>query len=70
MKKERCRVKLEPELEAMAVLWSPEMRRIIARKFRRWARQLEVSARIMIQEASYRPAKRLRRVRPEKALEN
>ena len=43
-----CPVQLELELEEIACLWSAERRLRSAEKLRRWARQLEVSARIMI----------------------
>ncbi|MDB6018427.1 MAG: hypothetical protein JWR19_2916 [Pedosphaera sp.] len=72
MKKERKRVTLEPELEELALFWRPQMRLIVARKFARWARQLRVSAFIMIEQdraASRRPAS-LRRVPPKKAALN
>lgn len=42
-----CRVILEPQLEEEASLLTPEKRRELAKQFRRWARQLEVSAFIM-----------------------
>jgi hypothetical protein len=70
MKQLPKRVTLEPELEVLAREWNPEMRRVVARKFIRWARQLRVSARIMMLDASYRPAKRLRHVSPVKAKRN
>ena len=44
------RVTLEPELEELAAEWKPEMRLIVAKKFRRWARQLSVSARILMKQ--------------------
>jgi hypothetical protein len=43
-----CRVTLEPDLEQEACLLTPEKRLAMAKQFRRWARQLEVSAHIMI----------------------
>ena len=46
-----CRVELEPELEAIAAFWSASKRFEMARKFRRWARQLRVSAFILFQDA-------------------
>jgi hypothetical protein len=61
--KPRKRITLEPELEALAGDWAPEMRRIVAKKFRRWARELDVSAFIISQASSYRPVKKLRFVR-------
>lgn len=43
-----CPVQLELELELVASLWPPLRRLDTAKKFRRWARQLEVSAHVMI----------------------
>jgi hypothetical protein len=43
----RSPVVLEPGLEEEALLMTPAQRRAAARKFRRWARQLEVSANIL-----------------------
>ena len=40
-------VVLEPGLEEEVLLMTPAQRRAMARKFRRWARQLEVSANIL-----------------------
>ena len=54
-----CPVTLEPELEEDAALLTPEERLALAEKFRRWARQLEVSACIM-QAISRRRAARKR----------
>ena len=50
MKKEvpYCPVMLEPELEEETALLTPSQRLCLARKFQRWARQLEVSASIML----------------------
>jgi len=45
------RVKLEPELEEMAMLWPAARRLEAARKLERWARQLRISAKIMISDA-------------------
>lgn len=46
---------MEPELEAMAGAWSPAKRLETARKLKRWARQLKVSAFILLADASPRP---------------
>jgi hypothetical protein len=46
-----CRVQLEPELEAIAAFWSASKRFEMARKFRRWARQLRVSGFILFQDS-------------------
>jgi hypothetical protein len=50
MKKQRayCPVVLEPELEEETALFTAIQRQALARKFRRWARQLDVSAFIML----------------------
>ena len=64
-----CRVKLEPELEAVAGGWSEAKRLALARKLRRWAHQLEISAAIMELDARRRSAHRpvLKFVAPRKA---
>lgn len=66
----RKRVTLEPELENLAKDWPPEMRRIVAKKFRRWSKQLDVSAYIISREASFRPSKKLPYLRLKIALKN
>jgi hypothetical protein len=43
----KIRVRLEPALEAIVANWPPERRRKLAAKLGRWARQLELSARII-----------------------
>jgi hypothetical protein len=52
------RVALEPELEEIACLWPPAKRFEMARKFRRWARQLRISGLILFHDShpSPRPA--------------
>lgn len=45
----RPRVVCEPELEEEIALFTPAQRIALARKLRRWARQLEVSAFILRQ---------------------
>lgn len=42
-----CPVSLEPDLEKETALLTPAQRRVLAGKYRRWARQLEISAFIM-----------------------
>ena len=42
-----CPVTLEQELEEIAALWPAAKRFEMAQKFKRWARQLKVSALIM-----------------------
>jgi len=51
----RLRVELEPELEEIAALWPAAKRFEMARKFRRWARQLRVSGFILFHD-SHQPA--------------
>jgi len=46
-----CPVQLELGLEEEACLLTPAQRRALAKKFKRWARQLEVSAFIMERRA-------------------
>lgn len=46
--KKICPVTLEPELEEIAGMWTGVKRLETARKWKRWVRQLEVSAVIMI----------------------
>ncbi|HUC84239.1 MAG TPA: hypothetical protein VL970_03525 [Candidatus Acidoferrales bacterium] len=60
-KARRRRVALEPELEEIACLWPPAKRFEMARKFRRWARQLRISGMILFRDAhpGARPALRL-----------
>jgi hypothetical protein len=51
----RKRVTLEPELEEEVALLCPAARKGLARKLRRWARQLEVSAAILEGDAVPKP---------------
>ena len=62
MKKGYCPVTLEPELEAEACLWTPAQRRAAAKKMRRWARQLDVSAVILERLLAPRPKPALKGV--------
>jgi hypothetical protein len=55
MDKKYCRVTLEPELEEIAALWPAAKRFEAARKLRRWARQLAVSAMVMVNDARPSP---------------
>ena len=66
-----CPVKLEQELEEIAAMWPAAKRFEMARKFRRWARQLKVSAFIMIRAShpELRPPS-MPRVAPRKAALN
>jgi|GEM_PF-1768441 len=70
--KKYCPVTLEPELEEIAALWPAAKRFEMAEKFRRWARQLKVSGRIMVKNESCRicPPRALRFVAPRKAALN
>lgn len=54
------RVKLEPELEAEAMLLTPAQRIQMAAKLERWARQLRVSAFILRADAEPKPRPSLR----------
>lgn len=58
---------LEPELEALAGDWTPELRLRNARKFRRWFKQLEFSAYVLIASENRKPwvRQRLKRVEPK-----
>lgn len=66
------KITLEPELEELAKLWSGETRRVIARKFLRWAHELDRSGCIMIYRANRRGRKvtSLPRSRPLKDVLN
>ena len=72
-KKEKkfCPVTLEPELEEIAALWGVNKRFEMAKKFRRWGRQLRISGFIML-HASHPGPKRpaLQSVGPRKAARN
>jgi hypothetical protein len=50
-KKFSLRVTLEPRLEKIAKSWAPAKRFEAARTFKRWARQLEISAKIIAFDA-------------------
>lgn len=65
-----CRVQLEPELQEMAALWPAAKRFEVARKLKRWARQLNVSAKIMIRDAEVRPPRGVRALPRRKAALN
>jgi hypothetical protein len=49
--KRPVRVALEPELEEIAAFWPAAKRFEMARKFRRWARQLRVSGFILFHDS-------------------
>jgi hypothetical protein len=59
MNKKR-RFTLEPELEEETCLMNASQRRALANKLRRWARELEVSARMMDMDNSPKPKPRLK----------
>lgn len=61
-----CWVRLEPELEEIAGGLSVWQRRSMARKLRRWARQLEITALILLSDAAPRPRPSLPRLAPRK----
>lgn len=66
------RVKLEPELEEIAAAWPVAKRFAMAQKFKRWSRQLRISALVMISDDPGRTARprALRFVAPRKAALN
>lgn len=66
----KIRVRLEPELEAIAGELDAHGRKRVAKKFKRWAHQLEVSAVILISDAAPRPRRALRRLSPRRLLLN
>jgi hypothetical protein len=61
------RVTMEPELEEIAGTLPVAARRQLAKKLRRWAHELEVSADVMARDDAYRPAKNIPRL-PAAAL--
>jgi hypothetical protein len=61
------RVTMEPELEQIAGMLPPAKRRQLAKKLRRWAHELEVSADVMARDEAYRPPKTIPRL-PSAAL--
>ena len=69
-----CPVTLEPQLEEETVLMTPLQRRALARKFQRWARQLEVSAFIMLRNqqlaSAPKPSPSLKAVPPKVLAKN
>lgn len=65
------RVKLEPELEAIASAWGPVKRIQIGVKFLRWGRQLIISGKIIASDVHAKPRRSgLRRVALRKAVFN
>lgn len=65
-----CPVTLEPELEEQAALWPAAKRFAMAQKYRRWARQLKVSATIMSRASGPGTPPSMPRVAPRKAALN
>ena len=65
------RVRLEPELEAIAASWSAAKRFENGRKFIRWGRELIISGRIMSRDAraTHQP-RTLKRLPARKAILN
>ena len=64
------KIRLEPELEERASLWTPTKRRAMAKKLERWAHQLEFSALILEAEAAPKPPPRLKVLPPRKLALN
>ena len=64
------RVRLEPELEEIAAFWSASKRLEMARKFKRWARQLRVSGVILFRDSHQVSRPALPFVGPRKARLN
>ena len=64
------RVRLEPELEEIAGDLNAWQRRGMARKLRRWARQLEISALILLADAAPKPPPALRPIAPRRLVLN
>jgi hypothetical protein len=55
---QNSRVKLEPELEAIAGDWPPAKRLEMARKLARWSRQLRITGLIILADAAPSPRPR------------
>lgn len=64
------KVMLEPELEPLIAGLKPFERVRLAMKFRRWARQLEVSARMILNQSQPRRKPKMPRVNWTKAVWN
>lgn len=64
------RVRLKPELEEIAGDLNAWQRREMARKLRRWSRQLEISALILISDAAPKPRPSLRPLSPRRPALN
>lgn len=59
MAKIKLKIQLEPELELQAATLDAHQRRALARLYRRWARQLEVSAKMLELHAKPSPKRPL-----------
>jgi hypothetical protein len=68
-KRKSSRVQLELPLEIKVATWSPPRRIALAEKLERWARQLRVSAAILLRDEP-KPTKRLKPIPQEKAALN
>jgi len=66
MSKPVVRIRLEPELEAIAADFNAHQCRIVARLYARWARQLRVKAQILEQDSQPVPPPPLRPLSPSK----
>jgi hypothetical protein len=64
------RVKLEPDLEKHASTLKPHERRVLARKFYRWAKQLWISAQIIERDAEPIPKPTLKPLPKAKLIRN
>jgi len=53
---------MEPELEEIAGSLAPPMRRLLAKKLRRWAHELEVSADVIERDDACHPPKSIPRL--------
>jgi hypothetical protein len=69
-KRVHLRVQLEPELEAMAALWTPAKRLEMAKIYARWARQLKISAKILGAEKRCPVRKELKPLHPRRTALN
>ena len=70
MKSAVIRVRMEPELEELAGHMTPVQRRALARKFRRWSRQLYVSADILQSDELPQPQRSLQPLPVRKLYRN
>lgn len=67
----KIKVSVEPELQDLVAAMLPHDRRLLAKKFRRWAHELEVTAKVIeTQHRSLPPPKRIRWTSLSKAKRN